>query len=177
MGMGRITRKSGHLAIALACVVVLCPGCIRYSFTGASIPAEVQTIYIPFFQDRSNSGIGNLSDLLYERLLDRFVNQSRLTLADSPETADALLEGEILTYRNEAFSVGGDEQTTRNQVQIVVRARFEYASESAPVWSSSVTGSATYDVLNNPVNGELEAIDEAVEQIAEAMFNNSVSQW
>ena len=168
--------RARAVALLLLAVSIL-PGCVRYSFTGASIPAEVETIYIPFFQDRSNGGVGNLSDLLYEQLLDRFVNQSRLLLADSPEGADARLEGEIITYRNQAFSVGGDEQTTRNQVQIVVRASFQYASEAAPVWSSSVTGSATYDVLNDPVNGELEAIDEAVEQIAEAMFNNSVSQW
>lgn len=169
-------RRASAIGVLLLAGSML-HGCVRYSFTGASIPAEVETIYIPFFQDRSNSGVGNLSDLLYEQLLDRFVNQSRLQLADSPESADARLEGEIITYRNQAFSVGGDEQTTRNQVQIVVRARFQYASEPTPVWSSSVTGSATYDVLNDPVNGELDAIDEAVEQLAEAMFNNSVSQW
>jgi hypothetical protein len=54
---------------------------------------------------------------------------------------------------------------------------FRYASEDEPVWSSSVSGSATYDVLNDPVNGEQEAIEEALEQIANTMFTNSVSQW
>jgi len=155
----------------------LLTGCIRYSFTGTSIPSEVNTIYIPFFQDRSNSGIGNLSDELYSQLINRFVRQSRLSLANSEEEADAWLRGEIVSYRNQAFTVTGDEQTSLNQVQITVRASFQYADEEKEVWNSTVSGSATYDVLNNPVDGEFEAIDEALEQIANTMFTNSVSQW
>ena len=65
------------LLISLA-ILVLSSGCFRYSFTGTSIPEGVNTIYIPFFPDQSDSGIGNLSDLLNEALIDRFVNQRRL---------------------------------------------------------------------------------------------------
>ncbi len=158
-------------------LVVFMSGCVRYSFTGTSIPADVSTIYIPFFPDRSSSGLGVLSDELYSKLVNRFVRQSRLTLAGSEQDADAWIRGEIISYRNQAFTVTGDEQTSLNQVQITVRASFQYASEEKVVWNSTVSGTATYDVLNNPVDGEFEAIDEALEQIVNTMFTNSVSQW
>jgi hypothetical protein len=165
------------LALLMMAVIMLTSSCLRYSFTGASIPPDVRTIYIPFFPDRSSSGVGTLGDLLYKELVDRFVNQSRLTLVNSMDQADAWIDGEITSYRNAAFSLAGDEQTSRNQVTITVRGLFKYASEDKPVWSAPVSGSATYDVLNDPVNGELEAIEDALEQIANTMFTNSVSQW
>lgn len=170
-------HRHSYIASLLILSALLMSGCVRYSFTGTSIPSDVNTIYIPFFEDRSNSGIGNLSDELYAQLVNRFVRQSRLSLANSEEEADAWIRGEIVSYRNQAFTVTGDEQTSLNQVQITVRASFQYAGEEKEVWNSTVSGSATYDVLNNPVDGELEALEEALEQIANSMFTNSVSQW
>lgn len=158
-------------------LVLLAGGCIRYSFTGGSIPSDVRTIHIPFFADQSNSGVGDLSDRLYQNLVDRFVNQSRLSLGGGRETSDAWLEGVITSYSNRPYTVTGNAQSSLNQVQISVRASFQYADATTPVWSTSVSGAATYDVLNNPVDGEQEAIEEALEQIANTMFTNSVSQW
>lgn len=152
-------------------------GCIRYSFTGGSIPSDVRTIHIPFFPDQSSSGVGDLSDRLYQNLVDRFVNQSRLSLASGRESADAWIEGTIISYQNRPYTVSGNAQSTLNQVQISVRASFQYADATTPVWSTSVSGAATYDVLNNPVEGETDAIEEALEQIANTMFTNSVAQW
>ena len=158
-------------------LLILIPGCIRYSFTGTSIPADVQTIYIPFLPDRSQSGLGNLSDLLNRALVERFVNQSRLSLANDQGTSDAFIEGAIQTYVNRPFSIGGDEQANLNEVRIAVRATFQYASDDEPLWTQSFTGTATYDVIENPVDGELEAAQTALEQIANNMFNDAVSNW
>lgn len=152
-------------------------GCIHYSFTGTSIPADVNTIFIPFFPDRSQSGLGNLSDLLNRSLVDRFVNQSRLSLANDQETSDAFVEGAIQSYVNRPFSIGGDEQANLNEVRISVRATFQFAKDEEPLWNKTFTGTATYDVINNPVEGELEAAETALLQVANNMFNDAVSNW
>src|SRR5690625_7758620 len=81
----RYRRWIGCLLLLL-CLNV--SGCLRYSFTGTSIPADVNTIYIPFFEDRSGGGLGDLSDRLNSSLLKRFVNQSRLTMTYEEDTAD-----------------------------------------------------------------------------------------
>lgn len=167
-------KKLGSILVAL---LILLPGCISYSFTGTSIPSDVQTIYIPFFPDRSQSGLGNLSDRLNRALVERFVNQSRLSLANDKETSDAFVDGAIQSYVNRPFSIGGDQQANLNEVSISVRATFQYASDEEPLWTSTFTGSATYDVLQNPVDGELEAAETALQQIANNMFNDAVSNW
>lgn len=152
-------------------------GCITYSFTGTSIPSDVNSIYIPFFPDRSQSGLGDLSDRLNRVLVNRFVNQSRLSLGNEQESSDAYVEGAIQSYVNRPFSVGGDQQANLNEVQITVQALFRFAQDEEPLWNKSFTGSATYDVRTNPVDGELAAAEEALEQISNNMFNDAVSNW
>lgn len=160
----------------LLCAFAL-SGCFRYSFTGTSIPEDVNSIYIPFFADQSSSGISNLSDLLNQTLVDRFINQTRLQLANSRGAADAVLEGSIVRYSNEAFSITGEEQTSQNEVTIGVRATFQYTNKEQAEWSSSFTGSDTYDTNENPIEGETNAATEALSQIANNMFNDAVSGW
>lgn len=152
-------------------------GCITYSFTGASIPSGVNTIYIPFFPDQSNSGLGELGDQLNQVLIERFVNQSRLQLSNTEADADAVLDGIITSYSNRPFSIGGDEQTGQNQVSISVRASFKYASSEEPEWNKNFNGRATYDPAENPIDGERTAALSALEQVANNMFNDAVSNW
>ncbi|MDR9414740.1 MAG: LptE family protein [Gracilimonas sp.] len=152
-------------------------GCIRYSFTGASIPAGVETIYIPFFPDQSNSGLGDLSNRLNDVLINRFVNQSSLSLANTEADADAVLDGVITAYSNRPFTISGEEQATQNEVSITVRATYSYTKDEEPQWSKSFTGKFTFDPTEDPINGENQAANSALEQIANNMFNDSVSNW
>lgn len=170
-----VWRNSFLLLLFMSLVLV--PGCFRYSFTGTSIPEGVNTVFIPFFPDQSSSGVGGLSEQLNEALIDRFVNQSRLQLANNEDDADALIDGRITSYSNRPFSIGGNEQANQNQVQITVSASFKYATDTAPIWNKSFTGSFTYDPTVDPANGEIEAAKEALEQIANNMFNEAVSGW
>ena len=163
--------------VAVLAGLMMIPGCIRYSFTGASIPSDVQTIYIAFFPDQSQSGLGDLSARLNEALTDRFINQSRLTLTSDQESADAILEGSIQLYQNRPFSISGDQQASQNEIQIIVQAQFRYAKDAEPVYNKRFTGSATFNVRENPVDGEIDAAALALEQIAGNAFNDAVSNW
>lgn len=168
-------NRRSFLLLLLACIAL--SGCFRYSFTGTSIPDDVNSIYIPFFADQSSSGVGDLSDRLNQALINRFINQTRLQLANSRDAADAVLEGSIASYKNEVFSVTGEEQTSLNEVTISVRATFQYTNKEKAEWSSSFNGSETYDTNENPIEGETNAAQAALSQIANNMFNDAVSGW
>jgi hypothetical protein len=163
--------------LSLLMVVLIGQGCLKYSFTGTSIPEGVNTVFIPFFPDQSNSGIGDLSDRLSEALIQRFVNESRLQLANSEDDADAIINGQIISYSNRPFSIGGNEQANQNQVQITVSASFKYRTDDAPLWDKNFSGNFTFDPTEDPVQGEEDAADDALEQIANNMFNDAVSSW
>ncbi len=171
------SNKLKIIIIPLLVLILPIAGCISYSFTGTSIPADVRTIYIPFFPDRSQSGLGDLSDRLNRALINRFVNQSRLSLSNDQDESDAFVEGAIQSYVTRPFSIGGDQQANLNEVQITVRATFQYSRDESPLWTKNFNGSATYDVLENPVDGEIAAAEAALQQISNNMFNDAVSSW
>lgn len=170
-------NRLSSLLLILFLVITSLAGCFRYSFTGTSIPEEVESIYIPFFANQSSSSVGNLSDRLNQALINRFINQTRLQLANSRGAADAVLEGSIVNYSNQAFSISGEEQTNRNEVTISVRATFQYTAQDEPEWTSSFSGSQTYDTNQNPIEGETIAAEEALARIADNLFNDAVSDW
>lgn len=175
MGFNKNRLTTPVLLILLASIAL--PGCLRYSFTGTSIPDNVNSVFIPFFADQSASGFGDLSDRLNAVLIDRFINQTRLSLANSRTEADAILEGSIQRYSNRPFSVTGQEQADQNEVSIVVRATYQYTGEQQPEWTKTFSGSATYDPNEDPIQGETDAMQVALEQIANNMFNDAVSGW
>ncbi|MEO1022607.1 MAG: LptE family protein [Bacteroidota bacterium] len=158
-------------------LILATQGCLRYSFTGASIPNDVNTIFITFFPDRSNSGIADLSDRLNVALIEQFVNQSRLVLASNETDADAVLDGTISSYTNLPFSIGGNEQASQNEIKISVRATFRYTKDPAPLWNKTFSGNFLFDPIEDPLNGEQTAADGALEQVANNMFNDAVSNW
>ncbi len=163
--------------LLLLFVMLFSASCLRYSFTGVSIPEGVETIYIPFFPDQSNSGLSDLSDRLNRALVDRFVNQSSLRLSNNEMEADAVLDGVIVTYSNRPFSVAGTEEATQNQVVVTVRASFKYKEDDGELWNKSFNGNFTFDPNVDPIEGERDAADQALQQIANNMFNDAVSNW
>ena len=152
-------------------------GCLKYSFSGASIPEGVNTIFIPFFADQSAGEVADLSDRLNQALIDRFINQSSLNLANNRNGADAILEGSIVSYSNAPFSVSGEDRADQNEVSIGVRGTFQFSNKQETEWNKSFSGAATYDPNENPIEGERNAAQEALEQIANNMFNDAVSGW
>ena len=173
----QIPYRSVFVILLIATGILLASACVRYSFTGTSIPEGVNTIFIPFFADQSSGEVPDLSDRLNQALVDRFINQSRLQLADNRNGADAVLEGSIVSYSSSPFSVAGDERAEQNQVKISVRAQLQFADKEKSEWNKGFSGTSTYDPNESPIEGETNAAQEALEQIANNMFNDAVSGW
>jgi len=158
-------------------LTIILSGCFSYSFSGGNIPEGVNFIYIPYFSDKTNSGQAALSDQLYQSLNNQFINQSRLQLSSDENNADVSLTGAILTYKNSPFSISGEEITTENRVEIIVKAIYKYKTESKAVFDKTFNGFANYSTVSDPVNGEQTAIAEALSQISRKMFDDAVGQW
>jgi hypothetical protein len=153
-------------------------GCGTYSFTGTTLPDHVQTIAIPIFEDQTRSGIPNLSDVVTELLVDRFVNRTRLRLAAGEPDADTILSGSVVRYRNQPAAVGGDEEATVNRVNITVRARFyDRVKQVEMVSDRSFTAFGEYDPVADGIEGENDAANAAMEQIADDIFTAATSNW
>jgi len=168
---------SSKINIMIVALMLTISGCMSYGFSGASIPPELNTIFIPFFPDQSSSGLGDLSNRLNRALVNRFVNQSRLSLVSDVNEADVALEGFIQSYENRPFSVTGDDESDLNQVSITVSASFKHTNKDKPEWDRTFRASFRFDPNINSIENENNAADDALETIAQNMFNEAVGGW
>ena len=161
--------------ILLLCSVLSVGGCGWYSFSGASIPEHIDTIAIPLVQDNSVSRIGTLDAQMTELLINRFVRQTRLSLAPQVENANASLEVTITRYQNLPASVSGEEQATRNRVTITVSALYRDRVEGQALMDRTFSAYEEYDPLD-PDQESIAAL-AAMEKLVDDIFTASTSNW
>jgi len=155
---------------------LLFSGCAYYSFTGATIPENLNSIAIPLAIDNSINTIPSLSDELTELLINRFVNQTRLSLTPNEADADAVLVAEIQRYTNAPAAVSGEETAARNRVTISVSIVYTDQVDEEELLSRSFSNFEEYDPLLG-IDGEEEAALAALENVADDIFTAATSNW
>jgi len=161
---------------ALCGFLLLWSGCSYYSFTGATIPSHLGTISIPLVEDRSVSTIPTLSDDFTEALIERFVNQTRLSLEPLEPDADAVLSVTISRYENRPTSVGGNERAALNRVTLYAQVRYLDQVEDEVLLETSLNAFGEFDPADG-IDGEAEAAQEALQNLADDVFTQATSNW
>ena len=108
-------KQLKYIALALFTVTLtLLPSCtVKYSFSGASIPATAKTVSIAYFPNNAAMVAPILSSTLTEALKDRFSRQTRLQQV--PDGGDLAFEGEIVNYTSTTASVSSQEYAVLNR--------------------------------------------------------------
>ena len=156
-------------------LMLLVPGCAWYSFTDASIPEHLNTVAIPLVEDNTVSTVTGLDDEMTRLLVDRFVRQTRLSLENDEQSADALLRVVINRYTNQPTSVSGQEQATRNRVTVAVQVTYVDQTTGTDLVSRSFSAFEEYDPFDT--SQEETAAFAALEKIADDVFTAATSNW
>lgn len=177
---GLLTSSIHHLTRlgvgAVLAVVLLASGCTYYSFTGATIPSDIETIAIPLVDDRSNSPFVAIDQDLTDLLIERFVDQTRLSLTTRTAEADAVLDVRIDGYSSQPTTVGGDDRATANRVTINVQVEYLDQVNDESFLSRAFTGQSNYDPAEG-LGGQEEASAIALEELADDIFTQATSDW
>lgn len=162
-------------AFALAAVALVGSSCAYYSFSGATLPSRLETIAVPLVEDETATSIPGLSDRFTSDLTDRFVNQTRLSLASSVEDADVVLEGTIQGYTNQPTSVTGEEARL-NRVTVRVNVRYYDQVQDSVLLDQTFSSFEEYDPQEG-LDGERQAAFAALETLAGDIFTSATSDW
>ncbi len=169
----RILKLQRYIAVLSLVIISACT--FKYSFTGASIPAEAKTVSISQIQNVATMVAPVLSSTLTDALKDRFASQT--SLIQVSENGDLDFSGEITNYISSPVAVTGDEYASMNRLTVTVKIR--YASKFEPANNFDKTFSAYEDYDSNKLMQEVEPtlIPQIVEKLVEDIFNASVSNW
>ena len=149
--------------------------CGIYSFTGASISADIETVSVGYFQNNASMVQPSLSNIMTESLKDKFISQTNLSLTDA--IGDLQFEGEITGYKVTPIAIQANETAAQNRLTISVKVAFTNNLDENQNYSQSFSHYADFDSSQDLSIIEIELIDQIVEVLSENIFNKAVANW
>ncbi len=166
---------SGLLFLFLAAVLDLGCSSIKYSFSGASIPAGVKTASIQYFQNRASLVQVGLSQALTDALIDKCKAETNLQIING--LGDVNFEGEITDYNSKPLTVSADAVAATNRFTITVKVKFTNAVDPELSYEQTFSRYKDYDssLELSQVEGSLST--DIITQIVEDIFNAAFVNW
>lgn len=161
--------------IYLGLIAILLSSCftVKYSSTGASIPPDAQTFSVEFFSNKAPLAPASLSRDITEKLKDRFINDTRLSLVG--RNGDLYFEGEIVGYDLKPVNIQGNE--TAGNMRLTLKVKVTFVNMKAHEWDFSTTFSNYIDLDANAVQATTGDLEELTDKIIDEIFNKSVANW
>lgn len=147
-----------------------------YSFSGASVPSHLKTISIPIFSDKSGSGEFDLNQKLTRQLIQKFIDDNTLLVSDQLNS-NALLECTVTALSDAPAVVSGGEKVTIRRITISVRVVYKDLVKKQQIFDRNFSNYGDYTVGGDITSVRRQAIDIAIDKIAEDILLGVVSNW
>ena len=152
---------------------------IGYSFTGASISPSVKTVFIDYFANRARVVNPMLSQTFTEKMKDKFVNETGLTM--EREQGDLEFSGEITGYEVRPLSIqqsdAGKDFASMNRLTVTIKVVFTNNKDHTQDFNTSFSAYYDWESTRSLNDVESTAVDVIVEQLVDDIFNKSVANW
>ncbi len=152
---------------------------VNYSFTGASISPSVKTVFIDLFNNRARVVNPNLSSVFTEKLKDKFVSQTSLSIRK--DQGDLEFSGEITGYDVRPQSIQTSQQgrdfASMNRLTVTVHVKFTNNKDHEKDFNTNFSAYFDWESTRALAEVETDAVNTITEQLVEDIFNKSVASW
>jgi len=136
----------------------------------------IKSISVPFFENTTTEPSLEIS--VTEKIIENLVDDNTLKVVD-PDEADAILEGNIVEFRNVPFSFNMDLDAEEYHVELRVQVSLFSRRLNEPIWENkTIKGDGSYflEVSEAGLTYE-DALAEAIEEITDQILNLTVQDW
>ncbi|GAA3647977.1 LptE family protein [Flavivirga jejuensis] len=162
--------------IFLSIIISTFISCGVYSFTGASIPADVKTFQVNRFENTSLLIEPGLELLFQNTLQDLIQNQTNLNLVTS--NGDIVYEGEISNYRVSPTTATSENTAAQNRLTIGIKLRFYNKKKPEDDLEQSFSFFYDYPASSQLIGSQkTTAHDEIFERLTQDIFNATLAKW
>lgn len=166
-----------RIALGIGLLLILAGCKVTFNTTGGPVDTSISTIYISNFINEAEIVVPYLAQTTTERIQERFLNQSRLSLSDEG-SADVTVSGSVEDYRVSSVAVQGTQAgTAQNRLTIRVRVKFDNRVKPDESWEQSFTGFIDFNADIDFSSVERARIEDVLEQITQDIFNRSLGKW
>ena len=160
------------LFIVHCSLLIVYSGC-AYSFSGSSVPPHLKTVAIPLFEDQSGFGEPGLRESFTKKLIDLFINDNSLEVADR-NTADSILEGSIVAVADAPSVIAPGEQVSKRRINVTVHVVFQDLKLRKKMWEKDFSNWGEYTMS---VELRTVALTQALNKVTEDILIETVSGW
>ena len=145
-----------------------------YSFQGASIPPDVSSYSVGFFENNAPTVNPKLSQIITEKLKDK-LNTTRLNFVR--EKGDFNFTGAITGYSINPIAVQENAMATQNRLTITLTVKFECLKHPANNFEQTFSNFQDFDASKNFTSLENNLVSEISEQLIQEIFNKAAVNW
>jgi hypothetical protein len=108
---------------------------------------------------------------------DKYLSDGNLKISD-PQTADLILTGELVDYRNEALRYNRNDNIEEYRVRLVVNLEMKNAKDGKVRWTeNNFAGESLYRTSGTLAKSETTAIKEAADDLARRVVERTIEEW
>ena len=172
-----ILKSSRRLVVLTGIIGIICllNSCWFYSFKGVSIPDSVRTVSIALFENKALLVNPALSNLLTEKLKEKYRKMTRLEFVD--EDGDFSFEGEITQYESATMGYTADEVGALNRLTVTVKIYFINKADESKSFEKTFSKYADFSSDKSLDEKESELVELIVEELIEDIFNATAADW
>lgn len=153
---------------------LLFSGCKIYSFKDVTIPPEVKTIKIGFFENKARYVNPQLSPRLTDKIQQKITTQTRLTRTNNDD-AHYVISGYISDYSVSTSGIS-NQQVSNNRLTVGVHLTFRN-NLTSKVEEFDVSRSFDFSANLSLNQAEASLTDEIVRNLTDEIFNRIFSNW
>lgn len=155
--------------------LLLLSGCGFYKMNGVTIPPDIETISITYFENKAPIINPLLSQLVSEKMKNKFISETQLRLVAN--SGDFSVSGEITDYTVEPVAVQTNTSSTLNRLKITIKAKLECEKHPKLNFEQSFTQFQDFDANKTFSSVESKLNDEITDMLIQEIFNKIAINW
>ena len=164
------------IVILAICILSLgMSSCGFYKFSGTSIPAEVESFSVAFFENNASIVSPLLSQILSEKLKQKFISETNLSIEET--NGDFAFSGEITGYTVAPVTAQSNDNADLNRLTISMTIKMESEVSPTNSFEHSFTNFQDFDASTDFSSVEDDLIDEISDMLIQSIFNKAAINW
>ena len=160
-------------AMILASIVL--QSCGFYSFSGTSIPQEVKTFSVSYFDNNAPINSPLMSQTITEGLKQKFISETNLSIEE--RNGDFEFSGEITSFTVTPVSAQSTDNAQLNRLTIQVAVKLVCASDDKISFEQTFSNFQDFDATLNFSDVENDLVEEISEMLIQSIFNKAAINW
>ena len=174
---GQWAKTSLHIAYCLLFIVSFSFATCKYGFKDVSIPPEVKTFRVIYFENKAQYVNPQLSPQLTEKLKAKIINTTRLRQSNNDD-ADYDISGYVSDYSVTTTGItNNNASSNRLSVSFHLIFKNKLVTDGSKDLESDVSGNFDFPATQSLSQAEAALNTEIIKNIVDGIFNKIFSNW